>query len=102
MDTTKNAFAAKEEGCDAGEKIFKVKMRLCVDTMGLLHGICVTPANVCHRKGVHEMPGKHAPKLSETLRPLYDKGNDGTRFAHAAAEIAKRNEPRKFAVTPKR
>jgi len=62
------------KGLRRGRKISEAKMRLCVDTMGLLHGIRVTPANVCHRKGVLERPGKHVPKLSETLKPPCDKG----------------------------
>ena len=92
-----------------GKKISGVKIHLGSDTLGLPNSIHVTTANVTDRDGALAMLSRYAPKLTNILKVLCDGGYTGESFANAvmavlnaAVEVAKRSEPRTFAVIPKR
>ena len=79
------------------------------DTLGLPHGIRVTPANVDDRKGILEMMNFYKSELSKILKVLCDGGYTGENFEKAVSEllgalveIAKRSDLHKFVVIPKR
>jgi len=79
------------------------------DTLGLPHGIRVTPTNVDDRKGVLEMMSFYRSELSRILKVLCDGGYTGQNFENAVGdllgavvEIAKRSSLAEFVVMPKR
>ena len=86
-----------------------IKLHIIVDTLGLPHAIHVTCANVTDRKGALDMISLHLKDLSSVSKFLVDGGYSDDNFAdsveeiHGAdAQVAKRNEPHKFCVLPKR
>lgn len=105
----KNTDTAEHKGYDAGKKVSGIKRHIAVDTQGLPHAWCVTPANVTDRDGALMALTFAKQDLSKVSNVLVDGGYSGERFGQAvkdliAAEVqvAKRNELHSFAVMPQR
>jgi transposase len=84
-------------------------VHIAADINGLPHAVYVTSAGVIGRNGAVEMIKINSDSLSEAGKFLCDVGYSGENFAvsvkeinWASVEAVKRNEPRKFAVLPKR
>lgn len=98
-------------GYDAGKKTKGRKRFIIVDTLGLLLGVVVVPANVPERIGAQDLLQPLMPALG-TLRKLWvDGGYSGPDFAEwvrklspkLEVEVIKRSEDvQGFKVLPKR
>jgi putative transposase len=79
--SVKTASVTQEKGCDGNKKIQGRKRFVVTDTLGLILGIVVCPANTGERAGgkqvLHTMKGKY-PRL---VKILVDQGFDGAPFA---------------------
>ena len=105
----KNTNTAASKGYDANKKVSGIKRHLTVDSQGLPHAIHITTANVTDRVGAMMMIAKAKDNLSKVINLLADAGYTGEHFASqidrligATVQIAKRNEPHRFVVLPKR
>lgn len=106
------ADQAAATGYDAAKKIKGIKRHLLVDTLGLLLGVLVTPANVSARDGARQLLSPLL-RLWRWLRMLFvDGGYAGDDFACWVAahrqtgslqvQVVPRNEASRFVVLPKR
>lgn len=83
--TVRSADQAGERGYDAAKKTKGIKRHVLVDTLGLLLGICITPADVPERQGAR---GLLAPLLRcfRWLRCVWaDQGYGGPELAEWVA-----------------
>ena len=79
--TVRSADPAGPRGYDGAKKITGRKRRLLVATLGLLLGVCVTPADVAERAGARLLLGP-ALRWFGWLRCLWaDQGFDGPELA---------------------
>jgi putative transposase len=79
--TVRSADQAGERGYDAAKKTKGIKRHILVDTLGLLLGVCVTPADVPEREGARGFLGQ-ALACFRWLRCLWaDQGYGGAAFA---------------------
>lgn len=79
--TVRSADQAGERGYDAAKKTKGIKRHILVDTLGLLLGVCITPADVPERQGARRLL---APLLQcfRWLRCLWaDQGYGGPELA---------------------
>lgn len=111
--TVRAADQAGERGYDGAKKTKGIKRHILVDTLGLLLGVCVTPADVPEREGARRFLG---PVLTcfRWLRCLWaDQGYNGEQFAAWVAAhrktgtlrlevVAKEKAQRGFSVLFKR
>lgn len=110
--TVRAADHAGSTGYDAAKKTKGIKRHLLVDTLGLLLGVAITPANVTERDGAR---GLLAPLLGwwRWLRTLFvDGGYAGLEFAAWVAshrrtgtlqvQVVPRHSLHRFVVLPKR
>jgi transposase len=107
--SVKNTDTAREKGYDAGKKVSGIKRHIAVDTNGLLHGVCVTTANVTDRDGAILLTEASKDSFSEVQKMLVDGGYTGEKFAtaikkaiKATVEVVKRSDLHTFKVIPKR
>jgi putative transposase len=97
-------------GYDAGKKIKGKKRHVAVDTLGLMLGIIVTPADVQDRDVIAPLLAVVREKLPTLERAMADGGYQGPatatavdRMAGIPLEIVKRSDTAKgFKVIPKR
>src|SRR5258707_2621493 len=98
--TVRSADQAGERGYDAAKKTKGIKRHVLVDTLGLLLGVCVTPADVPEREAAMSFL---SPLLKgfRWLRCLWaDQGYCGEKFAAWVALHRKTGSPR-LEVSPK-
>ena len=107
--SVKNTDTARQKGYDAGKKVSGIKRHIAVDTNGLLHGFCVTTANVTDREGAILLATESKENFSLVEKMLADGGYSGEKFAaaikraiKATVEVVKRSELHTFKVLPKR
>ena len=109
--TVKSARHGGEVGYDAGNKIKGRKRHLLVDTLGLMLGVAVTPANTTERDGAQKLLGRVLVWFA-WLRLLWvDGGYSGEAFAQwvkalrpkLEVEVVKRSDRFKgFKILPRR
>ena len=109
--TVKSSNHAGSVGYDAGKRIKGRKRHLLVDTLGLILGVEVTPANTTERDGAQLLLGRVLVWFA-WLRLLWvDGGYTGAAFAQwvkglrpkLAVEVVKRSDPAKgFKILPRR
>jgi putative transposase len=110
--TVRSADQAGATGYDAAKKTKGVKRHILVDTLGLLLGMCVTPANVSERCGARQFLTP-ALRWWRWLRTLFvDGGYAGADFAQWVAahrqtgslqvQVVPRHQSQNFVVLPKR
>lgn len=109
--TVKSDCHGGEVGYDAGKKIKGRKRHILVDTLGLLLGVLVTPADVAERTGGQNLLAQTLPWF-RWLRLLWvDGGYSGPSFAQwvknllpkLKVEVVKRSDDVKgFKVLPRR
>ena len=98
-------------GFDAGKNIKGRKRHILVDTLGLILGVCVTPASCPEREGGRKVLQQVGGWFTRLRKVWADGGYSGENFAQWACdhwpglevEIVKRSEATKgFAVLPRR
>lgn len=97
-------------GYDAGKKINGKKRHIAVDTLGLILGAVVHPADIQDRDGGPLVLKEVHPRFPSIVKIIADGGYQGPKMAAAVAainrewviEIVKRPELKKFVVLPKR
>ena len=101
--SVKSAGHGGRVGCDAGKRIKGRKRHLLVDTLGLVLGVAVTPANTTERDGAQILLGRVMGWFT-WLRILWvDGGYTGDTFAQwvkalrpkLAVEVVKRSDTTK-------
>ena len=99
----------EKKGYDAGKKVKGRKRHIVVDTMGLIWGLLVHPANISERNGAKLLLQSMQGKLKRLVKILADGGYSGEKMINWVSEvcnwifeIVKRNELHKFVVLPKR
>lgn len=109
--TVRSAGHGGEVGYDAGKKTKGRKRFLLVDTLGLILGVTVCPANVPERSGAQELLGTTLPHFAWLRKLWVDSGYSGTKFADwveeqrpkLEVEVVKRSDDvRGFKVVPRR
>lgn len=106
---SKGGFALDPQGYDAGKKVTGRKRHILVDTLGLLLGVSVLPANVQDRDGARDLLREARRRFPFVERIFADAGYQGPKMAKATAragcwkiEIVKRCDLHRFVVVPKR
>uniref|UniRef100_UPI001A972868 IS5 family transposase n=1 Tax=Sabulicella rubraurantiaca TaxID=2811429 RepID=UPI001A972868 len=96
-------------GYDAGKKVAGRKRHLLTDTLGLLLGVVVHPANVQDRDGAEPLLRQARKLFPFVERIIGDAGYGGPKMAAVVArtgvwkmEIARRCDRHRFVVLPKR
>ena len=109
--SVKNASPAGSKGYDAGKKVSGIKRHIAVDSLGLLHAIAITTANVGDRDGILPALERNCTVLDGVRILLADGGYTGRPFAQGVREIlgsqvevqiVKRSDAHTFKVLPKR
>jgi transposase len=104
----KGGASLDPQGYDAGKKVTGRKRHILVDTLGLLPGVSVLPANIQDRDGTRDLlrrVRRHFPFIEKIFA---DAGYRGAKMATIAAtghwriEIVKRTDLHRFIVLPKR
>jgi putative transposase len=98
------------QGCDAGKKVTGRKRHVVVDTVGLLLGMSVLPADIQDRDGAYGLLRNARRRFPFIEKILADAGYQGPKMARTVAaagywkiEIVKRSDVRKgFVILPKR
>ena len=101
--------ALDPKGYDAGKKVTGRKRHILVDTLGLLLGVSVLPANVQDRDGGRDLLREARRRFPFVERIFADAGYQGPKMAKAVAragcwkiEIVNRSDLHRFVVLPKR
>jgi putative transposase len=106
----KSSECSEERGFDAGKKINGRKRHILVDTLGLLLGVVVLPANIQDRDGAKTLLAeffRHGA-ADRMLRIWADSGYAGALLDwtlqtwQCVLEIVKRTELHKFKILPRR
>ena len=105
----KGGASIDPQGYDAGKKVTGRKRHILVDTLGLMLGIVVHPADVQDRDGAEELL-RRTRRLFPFVEVIFaDGGYQGPIMAAMTArtgkwrlEIVKRNDVPRFEVVPKR
>lgn len=109
--TVRSEAHGGEVGYDAGKKTKSRKRFIIVDTLGMLLGVVVVPANVPERLGAQGLLEPLMPALGKLRRLWVDGGYSGPDFAEwvrsqspkLEVEVIKRSDNVKgFKVLPKR
>ena len=97
------------QGFDAGKKVVGRKRHILVDTLGLLLGVSVLPANIQDRDGAHCLLQRARRRFPFITKIFADAGYQGPKMARNVAatgrwkiEIVKRSNVKGFVVLPKR
>ncbi|MCX7350086.1 MAG: IS5 family transposase [Alphaproteobacteria bacterium] len=105
----KGAPSIDPQGFDAGKKVTGRKRHILVDTLGLLLGVNVLPANIQDRDGTHDLLRRVRRRFPFIETIFADAGYQGPRMAKTIAatgkwriEIVKRTDFHHFIVLPKR
>src|SRR6185436_7201712 len=106
---SKRGSALDPQGYDAGKKITGRKRHILVDTLGLLLGVIVHPANMQDRDGARQVP-RTARRLFPFIERIFaDAGYQGPKMEKVVADtgcwtlqIVKRSDAHRFVVLPKR
>jgi transposase len=98
-----------QQGFDAGKKVTVRKRHILVDTLGLLHGVSVWPANIQDRDGARDLLWRARRRFPFIERNFADAGLPGSKMARTIAateawktEIVKRLDRYRFVVLAKR
>jgi transposase len=78
--STKGTDRGGLHGYDGGKKVQGVKRHLLVDTLGLVLGVCVSPANVDDRDGALVLLARVMPRLPRLRHLWADQGYRGEHF----------------------
>jgi transposase len=109
--TVKSAAHAGHVGYDAGKRIKGRKRHLLVDTLGLILGVAITPANIPERAGAQLLLGRILIWFAWLRRLWVDGGYAGAAFAQSVkelrpklvVEVVKRSDSAKgFKILPRR
>ena len=107
--SVKTVQHCKKNGYDAGKKIKGRKRHILVDTLGLVHGLIVHPANVPEREGAKLLLKPLRNTLTRMGKIVADGGYQGQKMIDWVREncdwifeIVKRTELHVFRVLPKR
>ncbi|MGO9235335.1 MAG: IS5 family transposase [Methylocella sp.] len=105
----KRGSSLAPQGFDAGKKVTGRKRHILVDTLGLLLGGSVLPANIQDRDGARDLLQRARRRFPFIERIFADAGYQGPKMAKVAAatgswhlEIVKRSDLHRFVVLPKR
>ena len=97
------------QGFDAGKKVTGRKRHILVDTLGLLLGASILPANIQDRDGARDLLRCARRRFPFIEKIFADAGYQGPKMAKAIAaggswriEIVKRTDLHRFVVVPKR
>jgi transposase len=97
------------QGFDAGKKVTGRKRHILVDTLGLLLGVSVLPADIQDRDGTRDLLRRARRRFPFIERIFADAGYQGPKMAATIAatgnwkiEIVKRSDHHRFVVLPKR
>ena len=97
------------QGFDAGKKVTGRKRHILVDTLGLLLGVSILPADVQDRDGARDLLRRVRRRFPFIERIFADAGYQGPKMAKTIAatgnwkiEIVKRTDLHRFVVLPKR
>jgi transposase len=106
---SKRGSALDPQGYDAGKKVTGRKRHILVDTLGLLLGVSVLPANIQDRDGARDLLREARRHFPFVERIFADAGYQGPKMAKAVAEagcwkieIVKPSDLHRFVVLPKR
>jgi putative transposase len=108
--SVKSSECSDERGYDAGKKVNGRKRHVLVDTLGLVLGVLILPANIQDRDAARQLLSQFfGQKSRRRLRHIWaDGGYAGTLVAWAqtvwrcVVEIVKRTEAHTFKVLPRR
>ena len=108
--SVKSTECSDERGYDAGKKVNGRKRHILVDTMGLILGVLVLPANIQDRDGARQLlTACFAPSARKRVKHIWaDGGYAGALVIWARTlwrctiEIVKRSELHTFRVLPRR
>ena len=107
--TVKTVQHCNKSGYDAGKKVKGRKRHILVDTIGLIHGLIVHPANISERAGAKLLLKPLRDTLGRMKKVIADGGYSGQNMADWVKEscgwifeIVKRTEKHVFKVLPKR
>ena len=105
----KGAPRSTRKAIDAGKKVTGRKRHILVDTLGLLLGVSVLPADIQDRDGARDLLQRGAPALSvhraHLRRRRISRAENGEDVAATGCwkiEIVKRSDLHRFVVLPKR
>ena len=106
---SKRGCAIDPQGFDAGKKITGRKRHILVDTLGLLLGVSILPANIQDRDGSHALLREARRRFPFVERIFADAGYQGPKMANVVKgsgrwniNIVKRSDLHRFIVLPKR
>jgi len=106
---SKRGSALDPQGYDAGKKVTGRKRHILVDTLGLLLGVSVLPANLQDRDATRDLLSRARRRFPFIERIFADAGYQGPKMAKTIAatgrwkiEIVKRSDLHRFVVLPKR
>jgi transposase len=106
---SKGGSAIDPQGFDAGKKVVGRKRHILVDTLGLLLGVSVLPANIQDRDGTRNLLRQARRRFPFVEKIFADAGYQGPKMRKTAAatgnwkiEVVKRTELHRFVVVPKR
>jgi transposase len=107
--SSKRGASLDPQGFDAGKKVTGRKRHILVDTLGLLLGVSVLPANVQDRDGSRDLLHQARRRFPFVERIFADAGYQGPKMASTVAatgcwkiQIVKRSDLHRFVVLPKR
>jgi len=106
---SKRGATIDPQGFDAGKKVTGRKRHILVDTLGLLLGVGVLPANIQDRDGARALLQSARRRFPFIAKIFADAGYQGPKMARTIAatgcwkiEIVKRSDAKGFLVLPKR
>jgi putative transposase len=107
--SVKTADKTDEKGFDGGKQIKGRKRQILVDTLGMLMGVFVHPANESDQKGFKKLIGKVKHKSERMVKVIVDGGYQGEplrEWLEQATgwilEVMKRSDTSKFEIMSKR
>jgi transposase len=106
---SKRGSAIDPQGFDAGKKVTGRKRHILVDTLGLLLGVSILPADIKNRDGSLALLHETRRRFPFVERIFADAGYQGPKMANVVASsgrwkiyIVRRSDLRRFVVLPKR
>jgi transposase len=106
---SKRGSSLDPQGFDAGKKVTGRKRHILVDTLGLLLGVSILPANIQDRDGASDLLRDVRRRFPFIDRIFADAGYQGPKMAQTVVaagrwkiEIVKRSDLDRFVVLPKR
>lgn len=107
--SVKTTKCRDKNGFDAGKKVKGRKRHILVDTLGLIHGLLVHPANIQEREGAKLLLESVRGTLTKLIKIIADGGYQGQNMFDWVKEnfgwtleIVKRTELHTFKILPKR